>query len=435
MKAFLAFLLITSAALAQTPPLGNPAISTPTVSGQAATKGYVDNLLSNGNLPASAINGISTTSTIVTVCAAGCNYTNPLTAWSAARAMLAYGPYVTYTIQISDGTYTMSNGFYTEEPTTRAIRIIGNVADSSKVVLNFNNIAGNNGSAFAALNGGQIGSATSPGVDGVTINGVGAKTSTSTWIDQSYGAGAFALGSGSNIHFGQHVVINNFYYSALADEGGHFASDGGRFNGAGDVNVLARHGGVVHCLGCYAVGASHIFTDPQGNSETLGFNFMAEAGGAAYVDGSTGINAQVACFASQTAASMWAHDVVAANCLASAVRVSQNGFAELTRAKLRNSAQGVLVQSNGAVSVDATEIYSNTFDGLHVVGGHAYGNGLRAHDNGSYGIKLEKAASAELYGALVGSTANGAGVLFNETGTPCTTLNGACNPPSFLVIN
>lgn len=381
-----------------------------------------------GKLDASAFR---TTSVTWSVCASGCNYTHPTPAWAAARSYVAFGPFAYITINVAPGTYTVTEPFVTEEPGTANIHFVGNPANPSSVRFQFTNIAGNNGMAFMAMNGGRIGNAGVPGVTGVWLQGIGAQISRSAWTAQSFGAGAFASGSGSNIHMGA-VRISNFYYSVLADEGGHYTGDPGSFyQSAGDVNVLARHGSVVHCLGCVAQSASDI----RGAEGTFGFNFLAESASAVYVDGSTGTDAQVACFAAQTAASMWAHDTEGSNCGASGARATQGAFLELTRARLHGSPSGVVVLSNGSVSVDGTELYGNQFNGLWVVGGQAYGNALRSHNNGSFGIKAEKGARTELYDALAGSTGNGDGAIYNETGVPCQVLNGPCNPPSLMIIN
>lgn len=385
-----------------------------------------------GKVPVGSLGGVQAGNLTWTVCATGCTFTSPADAWAAGRAFVAFGPYSSITINVADGTYNLTAPFFTEEPGTASIHFVGNVANASAVIFRFTNITGNNGSGFVALNGGRVGNSSVPGVNGVWLQGVGAQVDRQTWNSQSYGAGALSLGTGSNIHFGGAVRVSNFYYSVLADEGGRFVGEpGSLYQFAGDVNLLARHGGVIHCLSCTMQTASHILP----GEGTFGYNIMAEAGGAVYADGSTGTDAQVACFAAQTSASMWAHNVEGSNCGAAGARVTQGAFAEFTGAKFHNSPLGIYVLSNGSASVDGAQLYSNQYEGLHLVGGQAYGNGLLSHDNGSYGIKLEKGARAELYGALAGSTNNASGPVFNETGAPCQTLNGACTPPSMLIVN
>ena len=125
-------------------------------------------------------------------------------------------------------------------------------SDNSKVVINFTGIKGTNGGGFVADAGGIIGM-----IDGVTLNGVGAQsahTDTSTsWYDQSYGAG-IAASNGGVIHLGTHVTVNHFYYSVVADDGGVIDARGGGVTGtdAGDVNFMARGNGVIVCVPCTA---------------------------------------------------------------------------------------------------------------------------------------------------------------------------------------
>lgn len=375
---------------------------------------------------------VQTDNLVWSVCSTGCRFASPLDAWAAARAYVAFGPYSSITINVADGVYSLNAPMITEEPGTSSIHFVGNLANPSAVQFNYPNITGNNGSAVIALNGGRFGNSNTPGMNGIAVTGYGAQVDRQTWKDQSYGAAFLSLGSGANIHIGGAMIVSHFYYSVLADEGGRFVGDpGGQYAFAGDVNLLARHGGVIHCLTCHMTTAAHILPN---NGGEFGFNIMAEAGGAVYADGSTGTDAQVACFAAQTSASMWAHDVTGSNCGAAGGRVVQGAFAEFTRAKFYNSGVGIIVYSNGNASVDGAELYSNKFEGLHAIGGQAYGNNLYSHDNGAWGVKGEKGSRIELYNSLATITGNTAGPVFNETGVPCTVLNGACLPPSLAII-
>lgn len=330
------------------------------------------------NLNSGVVNGLALKADAATfqnanlvwsVCATGCTFTSPTAAWAAGRAFVAFGPYSSITINVSDGTYTLMEPFFTEEPGTATIHFVGNVGNPAAVVFQYLNITGNNGSAVVAINGGKFGTAGLPGMNGLTVIGYGAQINRETWNSQSYGAAFLSLGSGSNIHIGSAMLVSHFYYSVLADEGGRFVGEAGSsYSYAGDVNLLARHGGVIHCNGCHATTASHILP----GEGIFGFNFLAEAGGALYVDGSTGNDAQVACFAAQTTASMWAHDVVGSGCGSAGGRVAQGAFAEFTRAHFYSNSLGIYVISGGMASVDGAELNANTYDGLGIKIGRAH---------------------------------------------------------------
>ena len=401
--------------------------------------------ISSGTLSAARIPNIGTltgalnTSLVWTVCSSGCTYTNPLTAWNAASAFVLLGPAAVITINVSDGTYSITDKFYTNQPATEAIHIVGNVATPANVVFNFTNIVGNNNDAFAADAGGRIGTSTFPGVDGVTLNGVGARTNRTTWVANSQGAGAFALGTGSNIYFGPHVVVQNFYYSALADQGGRFVGDASVYTNAGDSNLLARFGGMIQCLSCTLATAAHIFTNTHGDSETLGHNALAEASGSIYVDGSTGTDAQIACFAAHTNGSAWAHGVTGTACIAYGAAAQQNGMIEVGYSHFTGNNAGVYADTGGRMNVDHVESNANTFDGMILSGGYATGTAFNSHNNGGYGVKVMKQGRAELYATtallLNNNPVDPTHQFFVEQASGCTGVFAMCGLASTYIGN
>ncbi|MDF7674635.1 hypothetical protein PT277_04610 [Acetobacteraceae bacterium ESL0709] len=185
------------------------------------------------------------------VCPSGCTYTNPLDAWYATFAVTPVNGAI-ITIQIADGTYNLANQFYTELPHTKSVHILGNITAPTKVVLNFTHTQGTNLCGFAAYNGGLIGS-----IDGITIqaplDGTGSLASTDS-RGRHFGAGISFNGAGSSIHLGNHIIVKGFYYSLVADNNaGIDAPNGGMgMPIAGDVNAMARGGGVIVCTPWYS---------------------------------------------------------------------------------------------------------------------------------------------------------------------------------------
>lgn len=372
---------------------------------------------------------------VLTVCPSGCTHANPLDAWNAAKAAVAATPGRQVTIRVADGEYRVADQFYTDQPDTQGIQVVGNAAAPGKVVFHFTNIVGNNGDGFTAERGGRIGTATRPGVDGVTLDGVGARRGRADWASQSYGAGALALGSGSNIYFGPHVVVQNFYYGVLADQGGRFVGDRSTFRNAGDANLLARFGGVIQCLSCTLATAAHVFTNAHGATETLGRNAMAEGSASLYADGSTASDGQVACFAAQTNATVWAHGVTGTACPAYGATAEQGGMIELNHARFTASGTGAYAGTGGRMNVDGLELDHATADGIVLDGGAATGTGLNAHDNGGFGVKVIKGGRGEFYGTGALLLRNRAGRFFVEHAAGCTATDTPCNPGGTLIVN
>ena len=370
-----------------------------------------------------------------TVCATGCNYSSPLDAWEAAKRLSFYGPDTSITIAVADGTYPLANQFFSDQAGTGYVRFIGNVSAPGNVVFSFTNIAGNNGNGFLLRDGGRLGRPGLPGIDGITLRGVGALSGRSTWADQSYGAGIQVLGAGANAYIGSHVVVDSFYYGLLADQGGRIVADGATLTKAGDVNALARFGGVIECQTCSFVTASHVFTNSYGQAQTLGYSVMAEAGGAVYADGSTATDAELACYVARSNGAMWAHAVTATSCKGKGASAEEGGMIELNHSTFNNNQTGIYAISGGVVGVDAVTISGSTFDGLFLDGGRAQGTTISSSGNGGYGVRVQKQGRAELYDTLARLTNNTAGPYFVEQEYGCGLNYEPCSPGSTLIID
>lgn len=331
------------------------------------------------------------TDTTWTVCASGCTYTNPLDAWNAALSVNFFSNAI-LTINISDGTYNISNQLFTDKQTMSHVHIVGDTQSPEKVILNFTNTKGTNLGGFSAYRGGQIGL-----IDGVTIttpiDGSGALASIDSekrhiWNSQSYGAGVQAYGSGSMIELGSHVNISGFYYSQVADNGGTIdAPNGGvSMSIAGDVNAMARGNGVIVCTPCSATDASD-YTNPNNQ---LGSNYDAERGGALYIDGSTGSKSLISGIVGLTGGHIWAHNTTLSGGLLTTqgqgAWITDTSSAEFTSCKISGYLHGVNVTDGGVAELDGCTIDSNYDNGVQADGGRAIGNGVTITNNKNYGI-------------------------------------------------
>lgn len=437
MRLLIAALWVVCAAL---PAAAQPAAPLPPVAPGHAVFPFPPNAVLHSDALNQAIGGKADTGLFLqasatwTVCAVGCTYPTLSAAWDKLNATLAIAPLASIDITLGDGAFDQGAALSTVKDFSN-VHIRGNCTTAGATVLRFNNITGNNGSGFRTESGGKIGRLNAPGVDCLTIQGVGARIGRSEWAGQSYGAGAFALGTGSTIHFGPKVVVDGFYYSVLADQGGRFVGNNSTYKNAGDSNLLARFGGVIECQFCTLVTASHIFTNAYGAQENLGHNALAEGSASLYVDGSNATDAQIACFASHTGAAVWAHAVVATRCIVYGASADQGGVMEIGHGKFSQNGAGVHAGSGGILNVDFVESNNNTFDGMLLDGGRAIGSAFNSHNNGGVGVKVLKQGKGELYATVALLLNNVGGPFYVEPESGCLVSFQVCNPYSALIMD
>ncbi len=337
----------------------------------------------------------------------------------------------TITIQLADGRYGTPeepiNQIFITDPKFQAVQVKGNCERPDAVALNFQ--ARDNLSGFALYDGGRIGL-----IDCLVINGIGARRDRSTWNNQSYGSGVQANGAASSATLGSKLTVNDFYYGVGAFYGGAIKGRGVTVNNSGDANFIAGWHGVLTCLECVGNTASHVFTNEWGQPESLGFNFMAEMGSTLHIDGSKGRDAQEGAVAAQTNGAAWAHDFEGSGAAVAGARVIQNGYVELNRAKLHGNAVGVKLVSGGAVNLGGAQLYGNKFDGILARGGRASGDSVRIHDNGGFGIRVERDGSVDLTRTEPLVRNNRAGRNFVEPSTGCRSPEEPCRIPGALIL-
>jgi hypothetical protein len=194
----------------------------------------------------------------------------PVTSFPTIQAAIDFAEAKTFKdegfiqIKIADGTY---NNLTQIEPIlpngADRLEIVGNTTNPGNVQLNFD--ATNNKCGFLFQRGNGIYK-----IDGLTINGVGARVSAGVWNLQAYGAGIMA-NYNSQILVGSKVEVRNFYYGIASRYASSVRCEAGVIvRNAGDCGFFT-YGASMDCQDCQAYDVSHV-------AEGLGFGFCSEAG-------------------------------------------------------------------------------------------------------------------------------------------------------------
>lgn len=369
-----------------------------------------------------------------TVCHSGCDYRGPLEAFNLAMTA-NFRDGAKLTIALSDGVYDVPDQLLTSTPQGGFVRIIGNTVNRSRVILNFNNKSNGIG-GFTAMDGGSIGF-----IDGVTINGVGGiKTQDQThtdWHDNSWGAGIFAT-RGGRINVGAHVRVVGFYYSALADEGGSIFADGMEGDNAGDVNFLARHNGILRCIGCVAQraadNAGHKGKE-DGDPVELGCNFMAESGGALIITQARASHSHIAAICALTNGKIWADMVKADGGLSgptgSGLWAISGGTIQANHSTIFGYRNGILAGAGGKIYANNALITKNTVSGITADGGQFVGSDDTVTNNRDMGLNVFHHGDLQLYGSFKKLKDNGIPFKVEPPGLS----NGAAYAGSSLILD
>ncbi|GEB36528.1 hypothetical protein GLI01_05630 [Gluconacetobacter liquefaciens] len=360
-----------------------------------------------------------------TMCATSCDFTSILDFGRWVGKVVIIGD-ATITLAISTGTYPASGSYPNvvdmSGPNWSRVRILGNSA--ANTVLNFNNLANNNYSAFYAHDGAALAF-----INHITINGIGARTGTHTWADLSAGSAFLAQGN-SSIHAGADVIVNDYYYDVTADVGGEFLGDAGfTGNRAGDANFLARHGGKIHCEGCIANDAGDA---PNG----LGFNFLAESDGAVWADGSTATAGLVGGFSASAGGSAWYHSVTVSGSGGPGLFAFLGGIMFIDKATSTANAIGMEAATGGRISGGTVMLSGNAGDGVLLDHGWFEGSAVTSKNNGGYGFRVIDGSFGRFFSSASASTGNTSGLSYVDPGSACTSTSAMnCDVGSSIVIN
>lgn len=363
-----------------------------------------------------------------TICAAGCDFPSLVAArdWVYGRIVVGNAA---LTLRIADGVYDEADQIFITGETWKRVRIIGNVADPAAVVLNFPAAGGL--PAFGITRGGGLDL-----IDGVTVNGVGARRDRTTWAAGANGAAFLVTGSGSHLRAGGHVVVNDFYYGVLADHGGSFRGEAGfTVNKAGDCSFLARFNGAIQCEGCRAHTAAHVFTNAYGEREALGWNFLAEAGGTFVIDGARGTDAEIGGVGALLNGKGWAHAVEVSGSNGPGATALARGVLDFSHSRSHHNKAGGIARK-GELDVSASTFSDNAFDGLLADGGTIEGRAVTVRDNGGFGYRSVSRGYLRAFRSLGTTSGNAAGLSYVDPGDPCASpADTSCRPGSLIHID
>lgn len=181
------------------------------------------------------------------------------------------------TIQVADGTYTMTNGINLNHPCGANIRLVGNETTPVNCVLqvtgepSFNMLSCSNGNVFGYLNGFRI------------------HATTKATLAHNF-SGIIAY-NGATIICGNEMEVNNFYYGINSSYNSTIEADYAKVENAGDVGIWAFCGSFISAKNAQSNYASDTING-------WGFGFQAEYGSNINVEGSSATGNNIAGFAS-----------------------------------------------------------------------------------------------------------------------------------------
>lgn len=380
-------------------------------------------ITASGNVAAA---NIITANKTVTMCASGCTFSSILDFNTYVNTLTILGNY-TVTLNISAGTYPATGSypisFLMQGGNWSHVQILG--AAAATTILNFNNLNNNNAPAFFAQYGAHLNF-----INHVTINGVGGMTGTHTWADPGSAGAAFSVQGHASVHAGADVVMNNYYYDVLADVGGYFLGDAGvTGNHAGDVNFLARHGGVIHCEGCFA-------NDAGDASMGLGCNFLAENDGVVWADSSTATAGLIGGFCASAGGAAWYHNVTVSGSSGPGLYSFLGGIMFVDGSTSTSNNMGMMAATSGRIMGSNVTVSGNTQHGVMLDHGYFEGTAITSKNNGKYGFYVIDGSWGRFFSTASLSTGNTSGLSWVDIGSACTSTSSTnCDVASSIVVN
>lgn len=200
---------------------------------------------------------------------------------------------VTVTIQVADGTYSLTGLTNLNHPNGSRIELIGNTTTPANCVLEFTT-----GGLMVSDNH-SFGK-----IDGFTIQST-EWTSHGVWSDTSGYSGIAAIRGGIVEDVGANMVLTKNYYNLrAADNGAIYCSPGVTCSEGGDGNVFAFGNSVIHFRNCTATLAGD-------SANGLGFGVISENNSWVLCSNSTASNNDESGFYANSSSSMWADNCTA----------------------------------------------------------------------------------------------------------------------------
>lgn len=294
------------------------------------------------------------------------------------------------TIQVADGTYTISSGISLNHPQGSQISLVGNATTPANCILttsaapSFDCLSVSSGNEFGLINGFTI---TTPSKAGSANNFTG----------------ILAVDNSSLIEV-KNCTVNNWYYSIAERSDSHIYTHDCIFSNAGDVSVWGFCGGSIRATNLTVSGASDSVND-------LGYGFQAEYGATLEITSSSATTCRKAGFAALSNGTGRYY---------SCTSNSNNGSGFVSQA-------GGVIEANGSTASTNTRygiecFGAGTVTGLSTNSGNTLGvdNGMVYFDQGSLGARIAANGDLRIDNNGTGSTHfnTSGGMQFSISHTP-----------------
>jgi len=245
----------------------------------------------------------------------------------------------TVTIQVADGTYTLTSGINANHPQGSQIRLVGNETTPDNCIITvsaaptFDALIVSNGNTLGYLNGFRFTLASKAG--------------------RANNNAAVLANNGATIICGPKVKTNNWYYGIAARNGSFVSCDYAVVDNAGDVGIWAFVGSTVYCR--YASSSN-----ANDNANGYGYGFQAEYGSAMDCSNASASGCSIAGIAS----------------------LSNSNLRAISATSSSNTGSGFLARDNGTIENHSSTANSNTRYGEErITGGVIHGSGVTLSTN------------------------------------------------------
>lgn len=287
---------------------------------------------------------------------------------------------VTVTVQVADGTYTLTTSLSLNHPQASQIRLVGNELTPSNCILRvatsgFDCFVSSNGNTFGYLNGFKFYK---------TVKALASDNST-----------AILALNGATIICGTSIIVDNWYYGIAARNGSFIYAPSAQVDHSGDVGIWAFVGSSIEAPNAVSNNAIDV-------ANNLGFGFQAEYGSALNCSGSSATGCQIAGIAALSGSTVRALATTSTSNIGSGFLVRDQGEIENhTATSTNNTRYGEEIITSGFISGSGKTISGNTLGS---------NNGVVYLDNGSLGARIAANGDLRIDNNSTGST------FFNTSG-------------------
>lgn len=316
--------------------------------------------------------------------------------------------FATVTIQVIDGTYSMTETQSLNHPQGSNIKVLGNVTDPTKVILTTSEIP-----TFDLL---KVDSGNTLGLlDGFSIRSPTKATAVNNYT-------AILADGNSKIYCGANIKVNNWYYGIAARNGSYIYCRYATVSNSGDVGIWSFNGSVVDAQ--YATS-----TNASDSTNSWGWGFEAEYGSILDCSYGTGSGCLRGGAGSLSNSIVRAINFNGTSNTGSGIYAISGGVIEAHNAVLTSNTRfgyeqetsGLIYGNNITTTGNTIAAYSNYayFDNSYVNGARLAANGsLRIDTNSAASIFFNTSGGGQFEIAHVASAVNHPYVTGSTTGSP-----------------